>query len=205
MMRRQQSHKHSDEIDEHDQPTEPMPVVQPPPSPAGTYGEPTAAGANIPMPQPYERPFPYQEVPYTMPVYPFAPPAPDLRHGWRPPEEAVAGYPGEDVRGGARRTAPRARQSSLPVLVGLCFVLVQLLLLVRFILMLLEFSASTAWVGIIYTLSSIFVLPFHLLLQSFTPPLPVLPGSLELFTLLAILIYGLISRILVRFLKALLR
>jgi len=56
-------------------------------------------------------------------------------------------------------------------------------------------------VGTIYTFSSIFVLPFRLILQSFAPALP---SSIELYTLLAILIYGLLSRILVRFLKALL-
>ena len=106
--------------------------------------------------------------------------------------------------GNTRRTTPKAQQRFLPVLVGLCIVLIQLLLLVRFCLLLLGFSANIAWVGIIFTLSSIFVLPFRLLLQSFTARLP-LPRSIELFTLLAILIYGLLSRILVRLLKALLR
>ncbi len=235
MMGRQQSHRHAGEIDEHDQPTEPMPVVpfpagtshNPPPSarppdgagpgawpltPAGAYGEATAADANIPIPQPYEHPFPYQEVPYTMPfaspyaggqqpAYPMYPPA--YGYGARAPGGTPGAYPGADARG-ARKTTARTRRSSLPVLVGLFFVLVQLLLLARFILILLGFSADTEWVGIIYTFSSLFALPFRILQQHFTPPLPAFPGSIELFTLLAILAYGLFSRILVRLLKALL-
>ncbi len=114
----------------------------------------------------------------------------------------MPGYPVGSDRGNATAPTSRARRSSLPLLVGIFFVLVQLLLLTRFVLVLLAFPASTTWVGTIYTFSSIFVLPFRLLLQSFAPALP---SSVELYTLLAILIYGLLSRILVRFLKALLR
>jgi hypothetical protein len=213
MMGRQRSHNDSGELDEHDQPTEPaLPVVLPPLSPTIPYGVPTVANENIPAPSPHERPFPYQDVPYSnsayppyavpsgAPVYPVLPPVPHSQGG-RPPGGAAPGYPV-----GAGSNAPtigsRARRSSLPLLVGMFFVLVQLLLLVRFILMLLTFPASTTWVGTIYTLSSVFVLPFRLPLQSVAPGLP---SSIELYTLLAILIYGLLSRLLVRFLKALLR
>jgi len=89
--------------------------------------------------------------------------------------------------------------------VGLLFVLVQLLLLVRVVLLLLGQPSSIWWVGLIYSISSVFVLPFRLLLQNVNVPL--IAGT-ELYNyllvLLAILLYGLISRILVRFLKALL-
>jgi hypothetical protein len=213
-MRRQQSQRHSDEMDEHDQPTEPMPAV---PQVGGAYGVAGSDGADIPIPQPYERPFPYQDVPYSAPaspsaagqqpvyqLYPLTPPDPSYGYGERPPRGVVPGYPAA-AGWDARRARARTRPSSIPVLVGLFFVLVQLLLLARFILILLALPASTSWAGIIYALSSTFVLPFRLLQQNFTPPLPVFPGSIELFTLLAILIYGLLSRILVRFLKALLR
>ncbi len=203
----------SGDIDQHDQPTDPaIPVVLPPLSPTIPYGVPTVADENIPAPLPYERPFPYQDVPYSnsayppyavppaAPVYPVLPPGPHSQ-GRRPPGGAAPGYPV-----GAGNNTPtigsQARRSSLPLLVGMFFVLVQLLLLARFVLMLLTFPASTTWVGTIYTLSSVFVLPFRLLLQSVVPGLQ---GAIELYTLLAILIYGLLSRLLVRFLKALLR
>lgn len=205
-MRRQRS----DDIDEHDQPTEPsLPVVLPPISPTIPYGVPTVANEYIPVPQPHDRPFPYQDVAYgnppyaapATPVYPVLPPTPEMGNGRRPPGGAIPGYPIGSDRGNASVSTSRARRSSLPLLVGIFFVLVQLLLLTRFVLILLAFPASTTWVGNIYTLSSIFVLPFRVLLQSFAPALP---SSVELYTLLAILIYGLLSRILVRFLKALL-
>jgi hypothetical protein len=99
----------------------------------------------------------------------------------------------------------RSRRSSFPALVGLLFVLVQLLLLVRVVLLLLGQPSSISWVGLIYSISSVFVLPFRLLLQNVN--IPLIAGT-ELYNyllvLLAILLYGLISRILVRFLKALL-
>jgi hypothetical protein len=200
MMRRQQSQQHSDGVDAHDQPTEPMPAVQPPFAGRGSYG------ADIPIPQPYERPFPYQDVPYPAPRQPpYAsdqqPPHPGYGYADRPPGGMAPGY----ADGDARRTRARGRPSFIPVLVGLFFVLVQLLLLARFVVILLRLPVSTSWVGIVYEFSGIFVFPFHMLQQNFTPPLPAFPGSIEIFTLLAILIYGLLSRILVRLLKALLR
>jgi hypothetical protein len=246
MMGSQQSHQ-PDEINEHDQPTEPMPVVSPMPGtgflspqgaqgreggaglsdwptvPGGPNGIPTAAEGNIPVPQPHEHPFPYRDVPYTVAagapyaagqgqVYPFAPPAPNYAYpayplappvtdkNGRPPAGAQPGHPWDEPRSGRRK---RARQSLLPVLLGLFFVLVQLLLLARFVMVLLRLPASIAWIGITYALSSLFVFPFSLLQQHFTPPLPAFPASIELFTLLAILTYGLLSRILVRICKAL--
>ena len=89
----------------------------------------------------------------------------------------------------------------MPILVGMFFVAVQLLLLVRFVLKLFVISEDTTCVAIIYTISSLFVLPFSLLSQNVALPIPT---SIELFTLLAILIYGLLSRILVHLLKAVL-
>jgi hypothetical protein len=104
-----------------------------------------------------------------------------------------------------QKNGTRPRHSSFPALVGLLFVLVQLLLLVRVVLLLLGQPSSIWWVGLIYSISSVFVLPFRLLLQNVNVPL--IAGT-ELYNyllvLLAILLYGLISRILVRFLKALL-
>jgi hypothetical protein len=93
----------------------------------------------------------------------------------------------------------------LPVIVTIIFVAVQLLLLVRFVLQLFISPGNTLWVNLIYALSSIFILPFRLLLQSIALPIPLGTELLNpLAILLAILIYGLLSRLLVRFLKALL-
>lgn len=98
------------------------------------------------------------------------------------------------------------RPSVFPGLVGVFFVAVQLLLLLRFVLQLFVQPGSrlTLWEGIFYSVSSVFLLPFRLLLQNI--PLPAVIGSQlsgSLTILVAILMYGLLSRILVRFLKAL--
>ncbi len=119
--------------------------------------------------------YPYAHPPVT-PVYPVLPPKPISQ--------------------------ARVKPGAFPVFVGAFFVAVQLLLLVRFGLKFIGLQSNVTWVAIVYTVSNIFVLPFRLILQNI--PLPI-PASLELFTLLAILFYGLFSRILVRILKAVLR
>ena len=128
-------------------------------------------------------------------------PAPPLKG--RPPGGAVPVRPGNAVgparSGRASRVQPR--RSSFPALVGFFLVIVQLLLLVRFVLKFVGAPADTLWVSTIYTISGVFVLPLRLLFELVV--LPIHP-DVELYTLLAILVYGLLSRILVRFLKALL-
>lgn len=83
--------------------------------------------------------------------------------------------------------------------ISVFFVVVQLLLLARFFLLSTFPAYHVAWVAIIYTASSMFDLPFHLLFHwlSLTTP-----GNIELYTLVAILCYGLIARGIVRFCKA---
>ena len=187
-MRRQQPQDSFpiDEIDEHDQPTEPMmPIVIAPFAPTQANGNAQPA------------------------AYPYLQPAPTKkkrRNDQRPPGGALVSpissvspvYPVLPARP-AKQARPR--QSSIPAFVGLLFVMVQLLLLVRFMLKLLSIPGNAGWVSIIYAVSGLFVFPFRLLLQNLALSLPV---SVEVFTLLAILVYGLFSRILVRFLKALL-
>jgi hypothetical protein len=71
--------------------------------------------------------------------------------------------------------------------------------------LLFGFSSNDLWVGLVYTLSAIFVLPFRLLLENIK--IPILYGTelySDLIIIFALLMYGLLSRILVRFLKALL-
>jgi hypothetical protein len=80
---------------------------------------------------------------------------------------------------------------------------VQLLLMVRFVLKLISWPASTSWVRTVYGVSDIFAWPFQLLWKNLTLPIPI-PAALELYTLLAIVAYWLLSRILVHLLKAIL-
>jgi hypothetical protein len=199
--------------DEHDSPTEPMSaiVLSPyavPPSPlAGgnrlePYGVPT-----IPVPQPPELPFPRngQPVPPLAPLpeapgaYPVLPASPLKQDRGRPP--GGAGFAGEQGR--SART--QQRQSSLPVVVGALFVLAQLILLVRVVLMLFGVPARNILVEVVYAGGKLLAWPLRLLLEQMHLPAQIgadLIGYLA--ALIAILIYGVLARVLVRFLKALL-
>jgi hypothetical protein len=199
MMRKQQSQDNSlREQDEHNQPTEPMPLIVPPSS--SPTASPTDA-IDIPVPQPYERPFPNalpgsaNRPPETF-AYPYLPPAPGFGKQDRPPGGAIPTSPGNTFRSHPRR-------SPLPILVGIFFIAVQLLLLVRLVLKIIGKPDNVAWVDIIYNTSNAFILPFRLLAQNIALP-RIITSTEEVYTLLAILAYWLLSRILVRLLKALL-
>lgn len=194
MMRKQQSQDNFLEAeDEHNQTTEPMPLIIPSPFPPGD-------DAQVPVPQPYERPFPgVNNRPPGASAYPYLPPAPEARRQGRPPGGATSLWPGDS----ATTLPARARRNPLPIFVGMFFIAVQLLLLARFVLKLIHWPGSTPWVGTIYRVSNVFVLPFRLLLQNVTLPAIVF-NTVEIYTLLAILAYWLFSRILVRLLKAIL-
>lgn len=145
------------------------------------------------------------------PAYPYLPPAPVKKNksaGQRPAGGAASpllptspAYPVYPVVPARPAKQVQPRQSPLPALVGAFFVGVQLLLLVRFMLKLMSVSSNAKWLILVYEVSDFFVFPFRLLLQNTVLSLSV---SVEVYTLLAILVYGLFSRILVRFLKALL-
>ncbi|HEV2579482.1 MAG TPA: hypothetical protein VGT44_01410 [Ktedonobacteraceae bacterium] len=97
------------------------------------------------------------------------------------------------------------RRSPAPTVVGVCFVAVQIFLLVRVILLLFNVSSSLLWAKVLYAAGGVFALPFRLLLDQIQLLSQLGPGVVNyLAPLAAILVYGLISRILVRFLKALL-
>jgi hypothetical protein len=205
MMRRQQSQDNFLEAqDEHNQPTEPMPHITPSPFSPGD-------NAQIPVPQPYERPFPGQEGgnkntisgvdnrPPGASSYPYLPPTPGMRMPGRPPGGSTSAWPG----GSAIPVQARTRHSPLPIFVGMFFITIQLLLLARFVLKIIRWPGSTTWVGLIYSVSNVFVLPFRLLLQNIALP-AIFLSTIEISTLLAILVYWLLSRILVHLLKAIL-
>jgi hypothetical protein len=199
MMRGTQN-KRAEEIDEHDQPTEPIPRFDLP-SFTPTIGSCVSSPdqKTIPRPQPYARPFPQQppQYPVRSGTYPYLPPAPNIQKRGRP----AGGVPPTQSVPTCEPARPARvrRRSAIPLLVGLFFVAVQCLLLMRFILKIVNLVISQSWFSIVYALSEVFVLPFRALWQQV--PLQI-PSSLEIYTLLAILVYGLFSRILVRILKA---
>ena len=97
------------------------------------------------------------------------------------------------------------RRSSFPTLVGLFFVLVEFLLLLRLVFSIFGMPISHVWVEFVYTVSTFFLLPFFLLLENVK--IPLINGTefySNLIIVCAIFVYGFISRILVRFFKALL-
>lgn len=216
-MRRQQPDNFG-ETNDHDSLTEPMSqVILSPFSPTIPYSN----GVNryapdkaaLPAPAPYEQPFPQQEPPdYPQPgtfsqppeaqVYPVLPPIRTTRNG-RPAGGSAPIYNGAALPTPSKPAQPH--RSSIPLWVGFFLVCVQLLLLVRFVLQLISYSTSPLWVSLIYSVSNVFVFPFRALLYSLTSSLTIGTDLLDLLAILfAILMYGLISRILVRFLKALL-
>jgi len=204
MMRRQQSQDNYLEAqDEHNQPTEPMPHIIPSPFSPGD-------DAQVPVPQPYERPFPGQQGgnkntisgidnrPQGASGYPYLPPA-AMRTPGRPPGGSTSPWPA----GSGTPVQEGRRHSAFPIFVGMFFIAVQLLLLARFVLKLIRWPGSTTWAGLIYSISNVFVLPFRLLLQNIALP-TIFLSTIEIYTLLAILVYWLLSRILVHLLKAIL-
>jgi len=193
------------QIDEHDEPTEPMrrsDVSAFAPSNEGV----APSTEDVPSPKSLTQPFPHQYVqqPPVTPnvpdngngVYPYLPPKPAMQGGKRP----AGGVPVQ--AGSVPEQGRKVRRKFIPIVAGLCFVAVQMLLLLRFMLKLLQLSSDSSWVGAIYAISNVFVLPFRILFLQFAVPLF---GTAEVYTLLAVLIYGIISRIVVRCLKILLK
>ena len=84
----------------------------------------------------------------------------------------------------------------------MCFVGIQILLLVRFAFKLCDLTTTIPWVSFVYTLSDIVLLPLYALL----PPLTqAIFTRIEPYTMLAIVLYGLFSRIIVHLLKVVLQ
>lgn len=202
-----------EDFDEHDSPTEPMSaiILSPrvvPPGPAGN-GNGTGGynATTVPVPRPPDAPFPHNGQPAALTaypaetpgIYPVLPPLPPGLAKGRPP--GGAGFLGE------RKTPVSAqpRNSSVPSVVGMLFVAAQLVLLARVVLSLFGVPASNLLVGLLYAGGTVLAWPLRLLVGLL--PLPAqMGGDLlnYLAALLAILVYGVLARVLVRFLKALL-
>jgi hypothetical protein len=194
-----------------EQPTEPMSRVFLPPYSTPTFQTGITTDQNvIPAPQLDEVPFPktgtnpvdISGMSAIPPMYPIlSPVTPDNSNGRSPgvaPPDSYAAEPGAYRK---RKT----RRSSFPTVVGLFFLAVEFLLLLRLIFSLFGTPISHLWVKIVYTLSTFFLLPFFLLLQNVK--IPLINGTefySDLIIVCAIFIYGFISRIAVGFTKALL-
>ncbi len=202
-----------EDFDEHNSPTEPMSaiILSPHSVPISLMGGGNGMGGyashTIPAPLPPELPFPQNGLaaaPYTYPtempgVYPVLPPSPVMHGERRPP--GGAGFAGERAR------PPRAQphRSAIPTFVGVLFVLAQLILLARVVLLLFGVPASNMLVELVYAGGALLAWPLRLLVEHLNLPAQI-GGDLinYLAALIAILVYGVLARILVRFLKALL-
>jgi hypothetical protein len=202
-----------EDFDEHDSPTEPMSaiILSPHPVPTsmmeGGNGIGGYSSYTVPAPLPPELPFPqngqpaapYAYPPQTPGVYPVLPLSPIVHSKGRPP--GGAGFSGDR----ARPLRAQPRRSSFPTLVGALFVLAQLILLARVVLLLFGVPASNMLVELVYAGGALLAWPLRLLVEHLNL-LAQIGGDLinYLAALIAILVYGVLARILVRFLKALL-
>jgi hypothetical protein len=199
-------------MDDFEQPTEPMSQIFLSPNFTPTFqtGRPLDQ-KGVPAPQLDVRPFPKSgaapmdgrnRLTGNSHVYPVLPPVPGESRNGRPP----GGAPPYINPGKVKVSAPRqARNSSFPALVGLFFVAVELVLLLRLVFVLVGSTGYTGWVGVINTTSTVFLLPFLVLLENVK--IPLIYGTelySDLLIVFAIFVYGFLSRILVRFLKAVL-
>jgi hypothetical protein len=194
-----------------EEPTEPMSQVFLTPNSAPTFQTgistdwhslPAPQLDDIPFPKSGTHPVDVSGLSAIPPIYPNLPPAPSAgrksRYPGVLPPHAYSGKPDT--------FEPRpARRSSFPALVSLFFVTVELLLLLRLLFSLFGAPISNLWVSLVYTVSTFFLLPFFLLLENVR--IPLINGT-EFYSgvlvVCAIFVYGFLSRILVRFLKALL-
>lgn len=211
-------------IDEHSQPTEPLPPLDPlaplvlpatllyPASPgdvdilANGPTLPTAQPA-VPVavpPDPYDATTatpsgtqwqPHQVFTQPAPAYPYqpVPPQPAQQPAWLQP---MVGQQLMPTANNISRTIP------VPLLVGLCFVAIQLILVARLVTLFIPNGTVYTWSAPLIALGDLCAEPFFALIQQATLPAPT---NTAVAVLLAIFAYGVISRMLVRLLKLLFR
>lgn len=187
-MSRRQSQYTPFKPEDYNQPTEPLDQVPLPPfmgpAPGVSSGVPTAPASQEPA-------YPYHQQPA---AYPVLPQTPLKRYRGTPP-------------GGATRYARPVRslrRSAIPGLVGLFLLVVQLALLARVLCVLFGVQNTTSWLTLLFAASDLFVLPVRVLATDIN--LSFLAGTQLLVVielLAAILVYGILSRLLVRLLKVL--
>lgn len=188
------------EIDEHDLPTEPVPYPIATPDMSTLPVVPQQPITLGPFPQ--SQSYPASPNAPKFDVYPYRPPLAPQQPMLGPQQPIDAKKPVQPaLQGQSNRPF---YPGFIPICIGLCFVCIQMLLLARFVLRLLEIAAGTAWVNTIYALCDIALLPFQALLPPLQLPV-ILNARVEPYTLLAVLVYGILSRIVVHILKMLLR
>jgi hypothetical protein len=187
-------------LEDYDDTTIPVRVATPPDYAYYSEDNPDPEALIGPSVQQYAPPNPQAAYPYLQPTqaagYPAAPPARPQKQRNYPPGGAP--YFAQPVR-------YRTRRSPFPTLVGLCFVLVQLVLLARALCLLFSVQATSVWLALLFAASDFFVKPLLLLVAKLN--IMAMMGT-QVLTILEFLVaalaYGILSRILVRILKALL-
>lgn len=188
----------AEEIDGHNQTTEAFDFGVSPYAP-------TVTGNRLPPDTPpiaMVRPAPPQSGAVQPPLigaYPFLPPPPIRQNGSAAPGGNIA--PSQPQIGGTSPSGTQRLRKYFPALVGLCFVVVQLLLLASFALNVVGLWNNTLWVNVLYVIRDILIWPLQTLAQQLPAPFSI---PAQIVVLLAILLYGMLSRVVVRCLKLLL-
>lgn len=181
-------------LGDYDQPTEPverivLPVQVPSAYPPGSLAVPSA--------QYGMHPFQQEALPYQQAAYPVLPSPPMQKYYGQPPGGSTTAYAPVSNR--------RPRRSRIPGLLILLCVFIQAVLLARVVCMLLNITATTFWLQLLYGVSDLFSWPARWLVANIN--VSVLAGTqllIYLEFLVTILAYGFLSRLLVRFLRYLL-
>jgi hypothetical protein len=160
-------------------------------APSPGMATPVSSGGQWPPYQFPTIPSPASVVP--TPPYPAVPPQiPQQDPTWLQPN---VGQRLTNMRQSSSRSIP------IPLIVGLCFVTIQLLLVARLIVLFLPGGTTSAWSATIIALGDLCAEPCFALIQQAGLPAPV---NVAVAVLLAIFGYGILSRMLVRLLKILL-
>lgn len=186
---------------DYNEPTEPLePLVLPQYYPAYAGDSASPLAPTVPTPPLHLPPVAQPVYPYPQPaqaVYPVLPSAPVKTYRGYPPGGAAPAYEPLPAR--------RPRRSPWPGLVRFLFVLVQLVLLARVVCLLFGVQNTATWLVLLFAAGDFFVLPMRWVAENIN--LPVLAGTqllIYLEFLVAILAYGLFSRLLTLLLRALL-
>ena len=189
----------AEEIDEHNQTTEAFDFGVSPYAP-------TVTGNRLPPDTPpiaMVRPIAPQPVSVQQPpligAYPFLPPSPIRQDAMAAP--AGNREPSQPQDGKTPTAGSQRLRKIFPALVGLCFVVIQLMLLASFALNVVGLWNNTLWANVLYVISDIFIWPLQTLAHQLPAPFSI-PS--QIMALLAILLYGMLSRVVVRCLKLLL-
>ncbi|GCF07857.1 hypothetical protein [Dictyobacter arantiisoli] len=178
--------------DEHDLPTEPVSPLTDPSAPRSGVASRSANEASNPVPSVSWQPFYAAPPAQNYPILPTFPTGDENENIQEQEKSSVIWQLGLHIY----------VLKMLPLGVGCCFVALQLVLVTRFICKALLIDSAIPWINSVYGLSEIALLPFRALLPSLDQAFFL---RVEPYTIVAIVCYGLCSRLLVRLLKMLIR